>query len=439
MVITEMNQSRSKALCITLRLENTDVDRCEAHLEELVSLVTTADIDVVDSLIVPLRGINPSTMFGSGKVEEIASLIEELKVDILVIDQDVPPRVQRNLEKRYEIAVVDRQEIILQIFSDRAMTKEATLQVALARQEYSLPRLTRRWTHLSRQRGGMRGTRDAGETQLEMDRRMVLTKINSLKQELKKVVMQRETQRKNRLSNPIPTVAIVGYTNAGKSSLLNLLSQSDVLVEDKLFATLDPTTRKITLPHGKEVLFSDTVGFVRNLPHKLVEAFSSTLEETRYADIILHIVDASHPDMIHCYETTKEVLASLDSHEKPTLLFINKMDKVYEPLEVAHLEAEHTYTLKGSILHNEGIDTLLEMIDQLIVENLFSYWYLFPYARGDLVARLRSEGSITHMSYTDDGIEVEAFTPEHLKHLLEPFHFLHTNSNNQKKELPQKL
>lgn len=258
-------------------------------------------VDIVESMILPLRAINPSTLIGKGNVASLEELVKDKEIELVIFDQDLAPRMQRNLERIFDTAVIDRQEVILQIFSDRAATKEAVLQVALARQEYSLPRLTRRWSHLSRQRGGMRGTRDAGETQLEIDRRIVLRKIANFKKELTKVENQRAIQRKNRLEGSIPTVAIVGYTNAGKSSLLNKLADTDVLVEDKLFATLDPTTRKINLNHGGEIIISDTVGFVSNLPHQLVDSFKATLEETTYADLIIHLVDAAHPDVLNCY------------------------------------------------------------------------------------------------------------------------------------------
>ncbi|MDD2296949.1 MAG: GTPase HflX, partial [Sphaerochaetaceae bacterium] len=228
-----------KALVVATKEQDEEARRAEVRLEELLSLVETMGAEIVESLIVPLRTINPATMIGSGKVVELKALAEETQADCIIFDRDLSPRAQRNLEQKMDIAVIDRQEVILQIFSDRAATKEAVLQVALARQEYSLPRLTRRWTHLSRQRGGTRGTRDKGETQLEIDRRLVTNRITSLKAELRKVVAQRSIQRKSRNDNTAVSVAIVGYTNAGKSSLLNILAKSDAFVENKLFATLD--------------------------------------------------------------------------------------------------------------------------------------------------------------------------------------------------------
>ncbi len=397
-----------------MRIQGEDTRRAEARLEELESLVDTMGAVRVGSLIIPLRDTNAATLIGSGKVAELQALIQEAHADCVIIDQDIAPRVQRNLEEKFGIAVIDRQEVILQIFSDRAATKEAVLQVALARQEYSLPRLTRKWTHLSRQRGGMKGTRGEGETQLEIDRRIVMNKISSLKRELKKVEAQRSTQRKNRYEGTTPTAAIVGYTNAGKSSLLNLLSKSEVLVENKLFATLDPTTRKITLPRGGEVLLSDTVGFVSNLPHQLVEAFTSTLEEAKYSDFLIHVIDASHPDMLQCYETTREVLATLGCEQKPSLLFINKMDAPHDEFSVAKIVSNHPGTITGSIKRGEGIDDLLRGIERLAHASHPELTYVFPHARGDLVALVRSNGTVLSVTYDDEVIRVRARVPQQL-------------------------
>ena len=377
--------------------------------------------DIVGSLIIPLRDRHPATLIGSGKVAELQALVQESQADCVIFEQDLPPRVQRNLEQSFDIAVIDRQEVILQIFSDRAATKEAVLQVALARQEYSLPRLTRKWTHLSRQRGGMKGTRGEGETQLEIDRRIVMNRIATLKRELHKVEAQRGIQRKGRTEGTIPTAAIVGYTNAGKSSLLNLISKSTVLVENKLFATLDPTTRKISLPRGGELLVSDTVGFVSNLPHQLVDAFKSTLEEAKYADFIIHVVDASHPDMLQCYETTMEVLSSLGCEGKPMVVFINKMDAMSDEFSVAKIVSEHPGTITGSVKENQGISNLLLSVERLAHISHPEISYLFPHSRGDLVALVRNNGTVLHVAYQDDGVSVRARVPQRLITSLAPF------------------
>lgn len=410
-----------KAYLVVLRKQGEDTRLAEARLEELQSLVQTMGAEIVGSLVIPLRETHAATLIGSGKVAEVQALVQDVGADCVVFEQDLPPRVQRNLESTFDIAVIDRQEVILQIFSDRAATKEAVLQIALARQEYSLPRLTRKWTHLSRQRGGMKGTRGEGETQLEIDRRIVLKRITLLKKELRKVESQRTIQRKNRYEGTIPTAAIVGYTNAGKSSLLNLISKSDVLVENKLFATLDPTTRKIPLPRGGELLVSDTVGFVSNLPHQLVDAFKSTLEEAKYADFIIHVVDASHPDMLQCYETTMEVLSSLGCEGKPMVVFINKMDARHDEFSVAKIVADHPGTITGSVKRNEGIGELLLSVERLAHISHPEYAYLFPHSRGDLVALVRNNGTILHIDYMDEGVKVHARVPQRLVDSLASF------------------
>ena len=414
-------ETKTKALVITLRKNHEDDHRAEARLEELLSLVKTMGAEVVSSLIIPLRTINPATLIGSGKVAEIVTIAEEAHAEVIIFDHDLPPRCQRNLEEMTSLAVIDRQEVILQIFSDRAATREAVLQVALARQEYSLPRLTRKWTHLSRQQGGAKGTRGEGETQLELDRRIVSNRITQLKEELKKIEAQRALQRKSRSNGTVPTAAIVGYTNAGKSSLLNFLSKSDVLVEDKLFATLDPTTRKISFPNGGDILLTDTVGFVSNLPHQLVDAFKSTLEEAAYDDFIIHVCDAAHPDMIQCYDTTMEVLASLGCEGKPMVVFINKMDMVHNEFAVAKILSQQPDAIRGSIKDGSGIKELLIAIEAKAHESHPEHQYLFPNTRHDLVALVRNNGTLIDAEYLPEGILVKARVPERLLSKFEPF------------------
>lgn len=419
--LIQISQEQTKAFIVTLRDQGEDARRADARCEELKSLVKTMGAVIVSSLVIPLRQVNPATMIGTGKVAELEALAKDASADCIIFDRDLPPRVQRNLEQVLDLAVIDRQEVILQIFSDRAATKEAVLQVALARQEYSLPRLTRKWTHLSRQRGGMKGTRGEGETQLEIDRRIVMNKIAGLKEELRKVEAQRNIQRKSRMDGTIPTAAIVGYTNAGKSSLLNLLSKSDVLVEDKLFATLDPTTRKVPLPQGGEILLSDTVGFVSDLPHQLVDAFKSTLEEAKFDDFIIHVVDAAHPDMLQCYQTTMEVLSSLGCADKPMIIFINKMDAKHDEFSVARIISEHPDAITGSVKQQQGIEKLLETITNMASIAHPEHTYLFPHGRGDLVALVRSQGTLISIDYLDEGVLVRARVPAHLLTRLEPF------------------
>ncbi len=389
--------------------------------QEMASLVSTMGCDIVLSTTIKLSTIIPSTLIGKGRIERLIEDIEMYEIDLVIFDCDISPRQQRNLEEALECAVIDRQEVILQIFSNRATTKEATLQVELARALYSLPRLTRKWTHLSRQQGGMKGTRGEGEKQLEIDRRIINTNIAKIKKELIKIEKQRFEQRKNRDLSILPTVAIVGYTNAGKSSLLNALSKGDTLVEDKLFATLESLTRKVKLPHGTEVLITDTVGFVKDLPHHLVESFKSTLEEAAYADLIIHLIDASHPDMYSCYETTKDVLYSLGCSEKNTIYVINKIDAIENEFMFNRLVHELNNVTKISVTHNLGFDTLAVRIEEALHSSYTQASLLIPYHRGELVATLQQRATVVSIDYEDKGVRIEAKVPPQIMHMMAPF------------------
>ena len=302
----------------------------QKHRDELESLCSTLGIRCTGWDYFNVRSFNSATYIGSGQVQRLAWDIEENGCNLVIFNNSVSPRIQRNLEEILDTAVVDRQEIILQIFADRATTREARLQVELAQLQYSLPRLKRKWGELSQQRGGVKGAKGSGEKQLELDRRQAQARIVRLKKEIEEIGKSRTIQRRNRLKGDLPCVAIVGYTNSGKSTLLNRISDADVLSEDKLFATLDPTTRKVFLPDGRFALFTDTVGFVSDLPHELVDAFRSTLEEAVLADMLLIVLDASREDFMMCWETTKTVLEQLGAFEKPRLVLLNKMDSVTE-------------------------------------------------------------------------------------------------------------
>ena len=388
---------------------------------EMRSLVSTMGGEIADTITIHLNHIISGTLLGSGKIEELQQIISHLEIDCVVFDCDVSPRQQRNLEELFDCAVIDRQEVILQIFSNTARTKESTLQVALARSLYSLPRLTRKWTHLSRQQGGAKGTRGEGEKQLEIDKRIVNRNIIAIKGELKKIEKQRQVQRKNRHISSIVTAAVVGYTNAGKSSLLKALSHSDVLVEDKLFATLEPVTRKVTLSNGSQILMSDTVGFVSNLPHHLVESFKSTLEEVSFSDLIIHLIDASHPDMHQCYETTREVLSSLGCQNHPTLYVINKIDSIENPFMYNRLMHELPHVVSISVKEEIGLERLQEAIVSVLSETYKEATLIIPYSHQELLAALRTKGSIISIEYEETGAKVEAKIPPQMYEQVERY------------------
>ncbi|MCF7934139.1 MAG: GTPase HflX [Spirochaetia bacterium] len=414
-------EKRERALLVTVKDSPGSQTMAEFSQQELISLTETMGMEVAESVIVPIKAPRSTYLIGTGKVKELCEMSEELEVDCIIFDQDLNPSQQRNWEKISEICVIDRREVILQIFADRASTKEAVLQVALARQEYSLPRLTRAWTHLSRQRGGSKGTRGEGETQLEVDRRLVMKHISQIKKDLKGVRAHRETQRKQRQALPVPTGSIVGYTNAGKSSLLKALTDADVLIEDKLFATLDPTTRKIRLPGGAEILLTDTVGFVQNLPHDLVDAFRSTLEETKYSDFIIHLIDASHPEPATCYQTTLDVLESLGCTDKPAVIVINKVDLCDDMIPLAAIRRKDYPIVSISAKTGEGIDKLLETIEQIVFDIYPVETYHLPQDRYDVLAFMRKNGSVITEDFQDDQIVVSIRMPDRFKSAIRPF------------------
>ena len=342
----------------------------ERNRDELEDLCSTLGINVAAWDYFNVRSFNSATYIGSGQVERLLFNAQENGCNLVVFNNSVSPRIQRNLEEILQIAVVDRQEIILQIFANRATTREARLQVELAQLQYSLPRLKRKWADLSQQRGGVRGAKGSGEKQLELDRRQAQQRIVRLKKEIAEIGKSRDVQRRNRTTKNVRNVAIVGYTNSGKSTLLNRISDADVLSEDKLFATLDPTTRRVHMPSGQDVLFADTVGFVSDLPHELVDAFKSTLEEAVLADMLLIVLDASREDFLMCWETTREVLESLSAFEKPRLVLLNKMDIVTE--ETAF--AINSFCLSGercmkiSVRKDPSMEAVLNQIDSILAE-----------------------------------------------------------------------
>ncbi len=388
-------------------------------LDELQELVENLGVGIVGRTLVNLRSPNPATLVGSGKVDEIIGAARLLECDVIVFDETLGPAQQRNWEELAKIAVIDRQEVILDVFADRAQTREAVLQVALARMEYSLPRLTRAWTHLSRQRGkGAMG--GEGETQLEQDRRLVRDRITRLKRELETVQKQRGVQRQKRRRVPVPTAAIVGYTNAGKSSLLNALTGSQVLAEDKLFATLDPTTRQLVLRGNQKLLVTDTVGFIRRLPHGLVEAFKATLEEAVVADFILHVLDVSAPSVDEHRKTTLAVLKELHADDRPIVTVYNKLDAA-SPEQVHRARLAAPDALFVSALTGAG----LEQVEAHCLEQIrFAFGtaeLLIPHERYDVVARMHAVGHVQNEETLDDGVRLVGRFPPSQSSYFAPF------------------
>lgn len=407
--VRERPKMVERAVLIRAHAANEDAALAASLLDELGELVGTLEIPVVGSRLVAYREPQARLLIGSGKAEEVAEFAKSLQADVLVFDNDLTPAQQRNWEKISGVLVIDRREVILDIFAKRARTREARLQVELARQEYSLPRLVRAWSHLGQQGGGI-GGRGEGETQLEQDKRRIRGQIDRLKREIAEVRASRATQRKDRKRAPVPNAAIVGYTNAGKSSLLRSLTGADVLVEDKLFATLDTTTRKIALPSNQPLLLTDTVGFVRNLPHGLVEAFNATLEEAVLADFLIHVLDISQPEVLAFYETTRGVLAELGADDKKTLVVFNKIDRA-DPDTISRFQRDFPDAVFISVLTREGFDTLVMRISEFVAGSLVTMELAIPHDRHDLIARLHREGDIRSIEYPGDHAHIRARIP----------------------------
>ncbi len=400
----------------------------EDSLEELADLAKTAQLHVEGGTYQRLNSINPKTLIGRGKIEELQSYRDELGIEVFLFDDELSPRQQRELEKFLEVKVVDRTALILDIFSQHARTREGQLQVELAQYEYRLPRLTRMWTHLARQGGGRAGganggvgLRGPGETQLEVDRREIGHRIAYLKKELEKVRAHRARHRKQRKQAGVPVVALVGYTNAGKSTLLNTMTDANVLAADQLFATLDPTTRRVVLPSGNEVLFSDTVGFIQKLPTNLVAAFRATLEEINEADILLHVVDITHPNMVEQATTVTKTLDRLGASETPVIVALNKIDMLSDPDETLAQLPVSDHSLMVSAKTGRGIDELLVKLENLMQSMWQPMHLLIPYNRGDLVSVLHDQSVIQQERHQNDGTVIEAHVPRHLVKQVEPF------------------
>lgn len=393
---------------ILVGVSEQDGDDAEDSVAELAELVKTAGATVVGTLIQKRETIHPGLYVGTGKVTEIAELVAATGATGIVCDDELSPAQLKNLEEALDAKVMDRTLIILDIFAARATTSEGKIQVELAQLKYRLSRLTGLGRSMSRLGGGI-GTRGPGEKKLEMDRRLIKDRIAQLNRELKEVRMHREVTRAKRQKNQMPVVAIVGYTNAGKSTLLNRLTDAGVLEEDKLFATLDPTTRVLELPGRQEILLTDTVGFIRKLPHHLIEAFKSTLEEAKYADYILHVVDASNPQREKQMHIVYETLYNLDIREKTVITLFNKQDAVTSQEPLRDFKADHTLNISAK--EGMGLDELKELLSELLRENKVLIERTIAYADAGIIQSIRKQGELLEEDYRPEGIYIKAYVP----------------------------
>jgi GTP-binding protein HflX len=394
----------------------------EESLDELRLLAETAGLEVVGTATQNVSRIDSKTFIGSGKVQEIKDEIEALGAETVIFDDELSPRHQRELENAFgeDIKVLDRSALIIDIFGQHARTHEGRLQVELAQYEYLLPRLTRQWTHLERQAGGGAGRggtggvglRGPGETQLEVDRREIARIISRLKSELEGVRAHRSRHRQQRSKAGIPTLSMVGYTNAGKSTLMNRLTEAGVYVADQLFATLDPTTRKVTLPAGKEVLLSDTVGFIQKLPTTLVAAFRATLEEISESDMILLVVDSHHPHALQHIETVEDTLAEIEVPHLPIILVLNKSDLSESgDIESRFRDLAYDHIVPISARTGQGIETLLNTIESVLQQSMIPIEVLLPYRMGELIALIHRQGVVESETHTNEGVILKGHVP----------------------------
>jgi GTP-binding protein HflX len=420
MKLYETEERPKQAFLISIQDDNRQ-SRVEADslARELMGLAETLGLGIAARETVYIRERHPKFGLGTGKAEEIAEKAAVLGVDCLVFDGELSPSQQRNWEKLTGIAAVDRQELIIQIFAERAKTREAELQVALAELSYALPRLSHKYIDLSRQRGGRYGAKGSGETRFETDRRLVERRIHRLEAELAEVRKQREVQRRKRDRNSVLSCALVGYTNAGKSSLLNLLTGADVFVEDKLFATLDAVTRRLELGPGKSLILTDTVGFIRRLPHALVDAFRSTLEEAVLADFLIQVLDASDPDAERHFETTLSVLQELGADKKTMITVLNKIDRLESPDTLDKLTRRYPGSIPISVQDRTGIEELLRRMVSVVSDSVIRF--RFPSNRHDLPALLYRNGRVLSEKYGDAAIEIEAQVEQRIAEMLKEF------------------
>jgi GTP-binding protein HflX len=399
--------------------EDSKWDHAES-LQELGELVKSAGGEVIDVAVQRRNAPTAPYYIGKGKAEELSILCGKERVGTVIFNDELSPAQSRNLEKLFERKILDRTQLILDIFAQRAKSREGKLQIELAQLQYLLPRLTGMWTHLSRQSGGI-GTRGPGETQLEVDRRRVQEKIARLTRELVDVRQHRSTQRQGRLRQHWPIVSLVGYTNAGKSTLLNRMTSSDVYAADKLFATLDPTTRQFVLPNKQKILLTDTVGFLKQLPHHLIESFKATLEETAEADLLLHVVDLSHPLYEAQMEAVQIVLEELNAWGKQMVVVFNKIDRVENPALIEQVLRDHPGSVAISATTGEGMPELFSEIEHRIKAWLTRVKLVLPNHLTALLAELHRVGRVLDVSYRDDEIHLTAHVPPQLQGKIKPY------------------
>lgn len=412
MPLYEVEQETERVILVGVSQQ--DGDDAEDSVAELAELVETAGAVVVGTLIQKRENIHPGTYVGTGKVFELEELIEQIGATGIVCDDELSPAQLKNLEEALKTKVMDRTLIILDIFAARASTSEGKIQVELAQLKYRLSRLSGLGRSLSRLGGGI-GTRGPGEKKLEMDRRLINSRVAQLNRELKEVQRHREVNRQQRKRSGIPVVAVVGYTNAGKSTLLNHLTNAEVLEEDKLFATLDPTTRILELTNNQKVLMTDTVGFIRKLPHHLIDAFRSTLEEAKYADIILHVVDASNPQMDKQMYIVYDTLRNLEVEGKKIITAFNKTDRIGQPEPLHDFRAERTVHISAK--YGDGLEDLKNILEEILREEKDFLECTIPYRDAGVIQKIREKGELLSEEYREDGIFVRAWVPKEFHYM----------------------
>ena len=418
--LAENHGDIERVFLVGAELKNGSPIDARESLEELAELAGTAGAEIIGDGLQKLERPHAATFIGKGKAAEFADRCKQGAVDTVIFDDELSPAQTRNLERLFDCKVLDRTALILDIFAQRARTREGKMQIELAQLQHILPRLTRFWTHLSRQKGGI-GMRGDGETQLEVDRRRILERISRLRRDLEEVKKHRTTQRRGRQRSHWPLVSIVGYTNAGKSTLLNALTGAAVLAEDKLFATLDPTTRRVRLPTNQNALLSDTVGFIRKLPHQLVESFKATLEEVVEADLLMHVVDAANPAAAEQIAAVNEVLKEIQADDKPTLMVFNKTDLLPARNGNLHWVREHDHAVAISARKKQGLDELLAELGTMLRPIRAHLSLTIPQSNGQALARIRAIGQVDEEHYEGNHVHLKARIPHHLRQEFAPY------------------